>query len=64
MGVGCRATTAAFPSTYMEAAFGRLHNSGAAFGRPTVVDSINVDGKAAAVALQPTPTPKEGQDFQ
>ena len=42
VGVGCRATTAAFPSTYMEAAFGRLHNSGAAFGRPTVVDSIMV----------------------
>ena len=62
--MGCRATTAAFPSTYMEAAFGRLHNSGAAFGRATVVDSINVDGKAAVVALQPTPTPKEGQDFQ
>ena len=31
----------------MEAAFGRLHNSGAgAFGaRPTVVDSIKVDGE-------------------
>ena len=26
--------------------------------------SIYVDGKAAVVALQPTPTPKEGQDFQ
>ena len=48
----------------MEAALGHLHNSGAAEGRPTVVDSINVDGKAAVVALQPTPTPKEGQDFQ
>ena len=34
------------PSTNMEAAFGRLHNSGAgAFGaRPTVVESIMVDG--------------------
>ena len=38
--MGCRATNAAFPSTYMEAAF----------GRPTVVDSIYVDGKAAVVA--------------
>ena len=35
------------PSTTMEAAFGRLHNSGAgAFGaRPTVVESIVVDGE-------------------
>ena len=35
------------PSTNMEAAFGRLHNSGAgAFGaRPTVVESIVVDGE-------------------
>ena len=35
------------PSTNMEAAFGRLHNSGAgAFGaRPTVVESIMVDGE-------------------
>ena len=35
------------PSTIMEAAFGRLHNSGAgAFGaRPTVVESIKVDGE-------------------
>ena len=35
------------PSTIMEAAFGRLHNSGAgAFGaRPTVVESIMVDGE-------------------
>ena len=32
---------AAFPSTIMEAAFGRLHNSGA--GAPTVVESIMVD---------------------
>ena len=32
---------------FMEAAFGRLHNSGAgAFGaRPTVVESIMVDGE-------------------
>ena len=35
------------PSTNREAAFGRLHNSGAgAFGaRPTVVESIVVDGE-------------------
>ena len=35
------------PSTNMEAAFGRLHHSGAdAFGaRPTVVESIMVDGE-------------------
>ena len=35
------------PSTIMEAAFGRLHNSGAgAFGfRPTAVESITVDGE-------------------
>ena len=35
------------PSTIMEAAFGRLRNSGAgAFGgRPTVVESIVVDGE-------------------
>ena len=35
------------PSTIMEAAFGRLHNSGAgAFGAsPTVVESIMVDGE-------------------
>ena len=41
------ATIAAFPSTIMEAAFGRLHNSGAgAFGAcPTVVESIMVDGE-------------------
>ena len=35
------------PSTNMEAAFGRLHHSGeSAFGaRPTVVESIMVDGE-------------------
>ena len=39
----------AFPSTNMEAAFGRLHNNGAgAFGAgSTVVESILVDFKAA-----------------
>ena len=41
----------------MEAAPGRLHNSGAgAFGaRPTVVDSIILDGEAANMAI-PTHT--------
>ena len=35
------------PSTNMEAAFGRLHNSGAGAegARPTVVESIVVDGE-------------------
>ena len=49
---------AALPPTNMEAAFGRLHNSGTgAFGaRPTVVESIMVDGKAASMAIQTTPT--------
>ena len=48
---------AVFPSTIMEAAFGRLHNSGAgAFGaHPTVVGSVMVDGKAANIAIQPIP---------
>ena len=48
---------AAFPSTIMEAAFGRLHNSGAgAFGAgSTVVESIMVDGKAAKIAIQLDP---------
>ena len=56
------ATTAAFPSTNMEAAFGRLHNSGAgAFdARPTVVDSFMdgcaLAGGAADVAETPSPT--------
>ena len=48
---------AAFPSTIMEAAFGRLHNNGAGASgtRPIVVDSIMVDGKAANIAIQPIP---------
>ena len=56
-GITCMAMFAAFPSTIMEAAFGRLHNSGAgAFGaRPTVVESIMVDGKAANIAIQVIP---------
>ena len=42
----CMATIAAFPSTIMEAAFGRLHNSVAgAFGAgSTVIESMMVDG--------------------
>ena len=48
---------AAFPSTIMEAAFGRLHNSeaGASGAGSAVVDSIIVDGKAANIAIQLTP---------
>ena len=48
LGISCMAMFAAFPSTIMEAASGRLHNNGAgAFGaRPIVVDSIVVGGDA------------------
>ena len=48
---------AATPSRIMEVAFGRLHNSGAgAIGaRPTVVDSIILDGRATNMAI-PTHT--------
>ena len=51
------AVFAAFPTTIMEAAFGRLHNNGAGASgaRPIVVDSIMVDGKAANIAIQPIP---------
>ena len=57
LGIGCMAMFAAFPSTIMEAAFGRLHNNGAGASgaRPIVVDSIMVDGKAANIAIQPIP---------
>ena len=50
---------AAFPSTNMEAAFGRLHNNGGGdFGAGSiVVESILGDGKATKIAMQPTPTP-------
>jgi len=49
---------AAFPSTKMEAAFGRLRiNGDGAFGAGSiVVESTLVDGKAANIAMQPTPT--------
>ena len=50
------ATFAAFPSTIMEAAFGRLHNGAGAFGvRPIDVESIMVDGKTANIAIQHIP---------
>ena len=55
LGIGCMAMFAAFPSTIMEAAFGRLHNNGAGASGPIVVDSIMVDGKAANIAIQPIP---------
>ena len=43
-----------FPSTIMEAASGRLHNSGeaASGGLPTVVESIVVDGKLIPIPDQ------------
>ncbi len=43
---------AAFPSPIMEAAFGRLHNGGpgAFCRRPTIVESIVGDGKAANIS--------------
>ena len=64
VGVGCRATAAAFPSTFMESTtVGRPKAAPLLWRRPKAA-SIYVDGKAAVVALQPTPTPKEGQDFQ
>ena len=52
---------AASPSRNMEAAFGRLHNSGAgAFGaRPTVVDSIILDREAASIGIPKTYTQSE-----
>jgi len=58
VGVGCIAMFAAFPSTSMEAAFGRLHKNGAGvFGAGSIlVESILVDGKAGHIAMQPTPT--------
>ena len=57
MGIGCMAMFAAFPSTIMEAASGRLHNNGAGASgaRPIVVVSIMVDGEAANIAIQPIP---------
>ena len=58
VGMSCMATFAAFASTIMEAAFSRLHNSGAGASGAgsTVVDSIIVDGKAANIAIQLTPS--------
>jgi len=60
------AIVAAFPSTNVDPAFGRLHKNGAGtFGASSiVVESVLVDGKAANIAMQPTPiegpTPTEG----
>ena len=50
----------------LKAAFGHLHNdwSGAFGDRPIVVESIIVDGKAADIRIQASPTFKEGHDFQ
>ena len=47
LGIGCMAMFAAFPSTIMEAAFGRLHNNGAGASgtHPIVVESIMMDEK-------------------
>ena len=57
IGDWCEAMFARFPFTNMEAAFGRLHNSGAgAFGaRPTIVDSMCVNGKLANIASHQSP---------
>ena len=57
LGIGCMAMFAAFPSTIMEAAFGRLQNNGAdaSGARPIVVESIVVEGKAANIAIQSIP---------
>ena len=48
---------AAFPSAITEAAFGRLHNSGAGafLARPIVVESIMVIEHATNIAIQPIP---------
>ena len=55
LGIGCMAMFAAFPSTIMEAAFGRLHNNGAGptGTRPIVEESVMVDGKVVDIARQP-----------
>ena len=52
---------AASPSRNMEAAFGHLHNSGAgAFGaRPTVADSIILDGEAASIVIPKKDIPNQ-----
>ena len=56
-GISCMAMFATCPSTIMDAAFGRLHNSGVgAFGvHPTVLESIMVDGQAVNIAIQLIP---------
>ena len=62
VGVGCMARFAVFPSSNMEAVFDRLQQNGtdASGACPIVVESILEDGKAANIAMQPTPTPTEG----
>ena len=57
LGIGCMAMFAAFPSTIVEAAFGRLHNqgAGASGARSIVVESIVVDGKAGNMGIRPMP---------
>ena len=64
LGYSFMAIFAAFPSTIMEVAFGRLHKSGAgAFGaRTTVVESIMVDGKAANIGIQLYPNEAQGSN--
>ena len=52
--------SAAVPFANMEAAFGRLRNS----GRPIVVASMIVDGMATDRVIQPTPTRIEGSISQ
>ena len=54
----CMAMFAAFPSTILEAALGRLHNNGprASGTCPIVVESIMVGKKAANIALRPIPS--------
>ena len=49
---------AAFPSTIVEVAFGRLHNNGAGASgaRPIVVESVMVHEKAANIAMPPIAT--------
>ena len=54
------AISAAIPSTSMETALCRLHNNGAGAFAETII----VDGMAADIAIQPTPTPSEGPVFQ
>ena len=64
LGICCMAMFAAFPSTIMEAAFGRLHNNGArtSGARPIVVESIMAKpyNLSPTIHLQHIPTPSSG----